>query len=179
MIAVDTNVLIRYVTNDDPAQARKAANLLGGTETIFIAHSVLLEMEWILRAIYELPRPAILNAIRQVLGLPSTRVDQAVLIAETLERYERGFDFADALHLALTSTASRLVTFDKRFVRAAEAVGLAAVSEGDHRPANRSHGSEPPIIRTPLELTEAIFGVRSCTSAHRASLHTSAHPWRR
>jgi predicted nucleic-acid-binding protein len=120
MIAADTNVLVRYVTNDDPVQARKAADLLAGQETILIAHSVLLEVEWVLRAVYELPRPAILKAMRQILGLPSTHVDQAALIAETLDRYGRGFDFADALHLALTAAASPFVTFDKRLVRAAE-----------------------------------------------------------
>lgn len=81
MIAVDTNVLVRYVTNDDPVQARKAADLLAGPETILIAHSVLLELEWVLRAVYELSRPAILKAMRQVLGLPGTHVEQAISIA--------------------------------------------------------------------------------------------------
>jgi predicted nucleic-acid-binding protein len=38
MIAADTNVLVRYVTNDDPVQARKAADLLAGQETVLIAH---------------------------------------------------------------------------------------------------------------------------------------------
>lgn len=125
MIAVDTNILVRYVTNDDPIQARKAADLLAGSETILIAHSVLLEMEWVLRAVYDLPRPAILRAFKQVLGLPNTHVDQAVRIAEALERYDRGFDFADSLHLALTAAASPMVTFDKRFARAADSEGLA------------------------------------------------------
>ena len=127
MIAADTNVLVRYVTNDDPVQARKAADLLAGQETVLIAHSVLLEMEWVLRAVYELPRPAILKAMRQILGLRSTHVEQAALIAETLDRYGRGFDFADALHLALTAAASPFVTFDKRLVRAAQADGLEVV----------------------------------------------------
>lgn len=125
MIAVDTNILVRYVTNDDPLQARRAADLLAGPETILVAHSVLLEMEWVLRAVYELPRPAVLKAMRQILGLPSTHVDQAALIVETLDRYERGFDFADALHLAQTAAASLMLTFDKRFVHAAEVEGLA------------------------------------------------------
>ncbi|WP_295440868.1 hypothetical protein [uncultured Thiodictyon sp.] len=62
--------------NDDPVQARKAADLLAGPETILIAHSVLLELEWVLRAVYELSRPAILKAMRQVLGLPSTHIEQ-------------------------------------------------------------------------------------------------------
>ena len=125
MIAVDTNVLVRYVTNDDVVQARQAADLLAGPQTVLIAHSVLLELEWVLRAVYALPRPAILKAMHQILGLPTTHVDQAALIAEVLERYGRGFDFADALHLALTTAASPMVSFDRRFVRAAQGEGLA------------------------------------------------------
>jgi predicted nucleic-acid-binding protein len=65
LIAVDTNVLVRYFTNDDPEQARRAASLLAGPETVYVAHSVLMELEWVLRAIYELPRPAILTAFHQ------------------------------------------------------------------------------------------------------------------
>ena len=86
---------------------------------MLIAHSVLLEVEWVLRAVYELSRPAILKAMRQVLGLPNTHFEQAMSIAQTLQRYERGFDFADALHLAQTAAAGRTVTFDKGFARAA------------------------------------------------------------
>jgi len=125
VIAVDTNVLVRYVTNDDPDQARRAASLLGGTETVHIPHTVLLEMEWVLRAVYDLERPAILTAFRQVLGLPSTHVEQPGLIALTLERYERGLDFADALHQAGAGTASPFYTFDRRFARLAATEGLA------------------------------------------------------
>lgn len=127
MIAVDTNVLVRYVTNDDPAQARRAADLLAGAEAVFVPQTVLMEMEWVLRAVYELERSVILNAYRQLLGLPCIRVDQPALVALTLARYERGFDVAAALHLAGASTAMPLYTFDKRFARIAtgERVELA------------------------------------------------------
>lgn len=124
MIAVDTNVLVRYVTNDDPAQARRAADLLAGTERIHVSHTVLLEMEWVLRALYALGRPAVLTALRQVLGLPGIHVEQPALVALTLERYERGFDFADALHLANAGAATPLYTFDKRFARIAAGDGV-------------------------------------------------------
>ena len=68
MIAVNTNVLVRYVINDDPDQAQRAVKRLAGPQAVFIPHSVLLEMEWVLRAVYELDRAAILTAFRQVLG---------------------------------------------------------------------------------------------------------------
>jgi predicted nucleic-acid-binding protein len=123
MIAVDTNVLVRYVTNDDAEQARRAADLLAGADVVYVPHTVLLEMEWVLRAAYDLARPAILLAFRQVLGLPSVRVDQPGLIALTLERYERGFDFADALHLAGVAETP-LYTLDRRFARLAADDGV-------------------------------------------------------
>jgi predicted nucleic-acid-binding protein len=127
MISVDTNVLVGYVTADDPVQARRAADLLGGADGVYVPHTVLLEMEWVLRAVYGLERSAILTAFRQVLGLPSVHIDQPALIALTLERYERGFEFADALHLAGAGNATPLYTFDKRFARVAAADGLAAL----------------------------------------------------
>jgi predicted nucleic-acid-binding protein len=124
MIALDTNILVRYVTNDDPDQARRAADLLSGPETVFLAHTVLLEMEWVLRAVYGLDRPSILTAYRQVLGLATVRIDQPALIVEALERYENGFDFADALHLAVSGAATHLYTFDQRFARIAADDGV-------------------------------------------------------
>lgn len=119
MIAVDTNVLVRYVTNDEPDQARLAARLLAGGDVVLVAPTVLLETEWVLRAVYELDRSAILTALRQVLGLRSVHVDNGTAIAAAVERYAAGFDFADALHLALSAPAAPMLTFDKRFVRAA------------------------------------------------------------
>jgi predicted nucleic-acid-binding protein len=124
MISLDTNVLIRYVTNDDPDQAQRAADLLAGDQQIFVPRTVLMEFEWVLRAVYGLGRPAILEAFRQVLGLPSIRIDEPALIALTLERYERGFDFADALHLLGARSATPLYTFDRRFARIATGEGV-------------------------------------------------------
>jgi predicted nucleic-acid-binding protein len=54
MIALDTNVWVRYVTNDEPDQARRALAILAEAEEIFVAKTTLLELEWILRAAYEL-----------------------------------------------------------------------------------------------------------------------------
>lgn len=116
-------MLVRYVTNDEPDQARLAAQLLAGRETLLVAPTVLLELEWVLRAVYGLDRFAILTALRHVLGLRSVQVDHATAIAAAVERYAGGFDFADALHLALSSPATAMLTFDKRFVRAAAGSG--------------------------------------------------------
>jgi len=124
MIAVDTNVLVRYLTNDDAAQARKAVDLLASAEPVLLTHTVLLELEWVLRAVYDLSAETIHSSILQVLGLANVQIEKAEQVAKALSWYAGGVDFADALHLALATGAERFVTFDQRFVRSATAQGL-------------------------------------------------------
>ena len=119
MIAVDTNVLVRYLTNDDADQARKAAKLLAGADAILVPHTVLLELAWVLRAVYELSPRTIHMAMLQILGLPNIHIEKPDRIAQALACYQQGMDFADALHLALSAGVDRLVTFDRRFARSA------------------------------------------------------------
>lgn len=125
MIAVDTNVLVRYVTNDDPRQAARAVELLARDERIFVAKSVLREMEWVLRAVYELPRKSVLKAMLHVLGLPNVQAELPEQVALALDYYERGLDFADALHLAAGSDVRALYTFDVKFARRARSLGAS------------------------------------------------------
>lgn len=112
MIAVDTNVLVRLLTGDDPVQAKRAADLFS-REGIYIPKSVLLETEWVLRYSYALSSSVILSAMRKVLGLPQVTVEDDVSVAEALAGYAQGMDFADALHLASsTRHADEFATFD-------------------------------------------------------------------
>ena len=118
MIAVDTNVVVRLLTNDDPAQAARAADLLA-RERVLVPKTVLLETEWVLRYSYEIPQPVVLAAIRKLLGLSQVAAEDATAIARALELYEGGMDFADALHLASTRDATAFVTFDTRLAKRA------------------------------------------------------------
>jgi len=120
MIAADTNILIRYITNDDPTQAALALKILSKQEEIFIAKTVLLEMEWVLRSAYDLKPPEIDKAIRQILGLPNVVPESPEQIALALEYYRQGMDFADALHLVANSEIKQFYTFDQIFVKKAE-----------------------------------------------------------
>ena len=113
MIAIDTNVVVRLLTNDDPAQAARAADLLA-CERVLVPKTVLLETEWVLRYSYELPQPVVLAAFRKLLGLPQVAAEDATAIARALELYEGGMDFADALHLASARDATAFATFDTR-----------------------------------------------------------------
>jgi predicted nucleic-acid-binding protein len=119
MLAVDTNLVVRLLANDDAAQTRRAAALFFN-EQIFIPKTVLLEAEWVLRFSYELPPKIILQALRNIIGLPNVIMEQQHEIAEALDGFERGLDFADALHLAGSRRAGRFATFDKKLIKRAE-----------------------------------------------------------
>jgi predicted nucleic acid-binding protein len=123
MIAVDTNVLVRYVTNDDAQQAARAVELLARDEEVFVAKTVLLELEWVLRAVYELPGSSVRRSILHVLGLPNVQAEAPEQVAVALDHYAQGLDFADALHLASRGAAGAFYTFDREFARRAQALG--------------------------------------------------------
>ena len=118
MLAVDTNVIVRIVTNDDPEQARRAVALFE-RERIFIAKTVLLEVEWVLRFSYQLPREVIAPTLRKVIGLPPVAVEVPDEVFIALDGYEQGLDFADALHLASSGSADGFATFDQKRVKRA------------------------------------------------------------
>jgi len=124
MIAVDTNVLVRYLTNDDAEQARKAVAVLAGADRILLTHTVLLELAWVLRAACDLSPETINRSLLQVLGLPNVQIEKAEQIAQALAWCEGGMDFADALHLALATGVERFLTFDQRFIKTANAQGM-------------------------------------------------------
>ncbi len=116
MRAVDTNVIVRYLTGDDPKQAEKARATIG-QEPVFVATTVLLEVEWVLRGVYGLPFEQIVPALRALAGLPGVTVEAASLAAKAMDWAEAGLDFADALHLAAAAGCESFLTFDKRLVR--------------------------------------------------------------
>ena len=126
MVAVDTSVLIRLVTNDHPARAARAAAVFR-SGPVFVAKSVLLETEWVLRYSYDLDTEAILRALRGVLGLANVSVEDPGAAATALQMCEQGLAFADALHLASSTHAGRFVTFDARLVKRAARVAPGRV----------------------------------------------------
>ena len=127
MVAVDTNVLIRLVVADHTAQAARAAAVFR-SGPVFIAKSVLLEAEWVLRYSYQLGAEAILRSLRAVLGLENVAVEDPKSVTGALRLFERGLDFADALHIASSAQAERFVTFDARLVKRARRASTLEVA---------------------------------------------------
>lgn len=119
MLAVDTNLIVRLLTNDDAAQTRRVAAFFA-SEQIYLSKTVLLESEWVLRFSYELPPNVILQALRKLVGLPNVVLEQQREVAEALNGFEQGLDFADALHLAGSRRAGRFATFDRKLIKRAE-----------------------------------------------------------
>jgi predicted nucleic acid-binding protein len=126
MLAIDTNVLVRYLTGDHPAQSTRAKTLLE-REDIFVGTTVFLEAEWVLRSVYEFSRPAVLDALAAFAGLPRVTVEAPALVAEAIEWARKGIDFADALHLASADGCAAFVTFDERFAKIAKGAGAMEV----------------------------------------------------
>ena len=119
MIAVDTNLLVRILTNDDPNQARRAVKILE-SDDIFIPKTVLLETEWVLRHAYEIKRSNIIIGFQKLIGLPNVRVEDPDSIYQAISWYENKFDFADALHVASSIRCKSFATFDNLLIKKAQ-----------------------------------------------------------
>lgn len=113
MRAVDTNVIVRFLTDDDPEQSVKARQLIAAGD-IFIAMTVILETEWVLRSSYGLSHPAIVRLIETFVGLPGISVEDPARLNTALGWAAAGMDFADALHLAQPANCEAFVSFDRK-----------------------------------------------------------------
>jgi predicted nucleic-acid-binding protein len=117
MTALDTNVLVRVITNDDKAQAARAAKFLRDQESVFIPKTVLLELEWVLQSAYRIEPNAIATALRNILDVINIEIEDEPAVRQALEWYEQGMDFADSLHLASAGHDREFATFDNTLRR--------------------------------------------------------------
>ena len=125
MIALDTNVLARFLLADDAAQHEIARRLIEDeTRTYWVPVTVVLELSWVLKG-RGVPGSAAAEAIGSLGMLPNVRMQSADAVATASRATKDGFEFADALHLAMSQKAEQFLTFDRRLVRQARA-GLHA-----------------------------------------------------
>ena len=127
MRALDTNVLARFFVDDeDDAQAAKQrpAAVAALSERAFVSVTVLLEFEWVLRGFYGLPVKDISRVLRALAGIEHITLEDRSAVLAALDVFDKGLDFADALHVARSSRASGFVTFDKRLAKRAKALSL-------------------------------------------------------
>ncbi len=125
MLAIDTNIVVRYLTNDHPRQSAKARAIIE-RDAVFVATTVLLETEWVLRSVYGLPPDHLAKTLTAFAGLPNVTLENPALAAKALAWAEQGVDLADALHLASAEGCEAFVTFDREFAKRANAIGGTA-----------------------------------------------------
>jgi predicted nucleic acid-binding protein len=118
MLAIDTNVIVRYLTGDHPRQSAKARALIDGND-VFVCTTVLLETEWVLRSVYGHAPARLASALAAFAGLARVKLEDPALIARALSWMEKGMDFADALHLLKAEGCEAFLSFDQSFAKAA------------------------------------------------------------
>ena len=127
MQAVDTNVVVRYLTDDDLAQAARARGLIDGGD-VWLGLTVLLETEWVLRTSYRFSQTDITAAFRTLAGQPTVHVENAGVLAQALTLCDGGLDFADALHVSAAAMVDGFSTLDAALMAQAGRLGMVSVT---------------------------------------------------
>jgi predicted nucleic-acid-binding protein len=104
-VALDTNVLVRLLVNDEPCQALRAAELID----------------------YKLPREAVITAFEGLLAINHVHLEQEDHIRQALAWHRQGLDFADALHLARSEGCGALISFDRQLAQIATQLNLQPI----------------------------------------------------
>jgi len=120
MPALDTNVLVRYLVEDDPAQLAAARRLIGRCVseglTLFVPVTVVLELEWVLRKSFGFGKDDVLLALSHLFSAAELSIESERALEVALQLFRQGSaDFADCLRIALAVQAGEqpLWTFDK------------------------------------------------------------------
>jgi predicted nucleic acid-binding protein len=115
MRAVDTNVLVRLVTRDDPEQVAAAEAFV--KTGVWVSHLVLTEVTWVLSAVYELGAAEIATAVEMLLSHTDVTLQDSDVVAAALEQFREraGLGFSDCLILEVARKAGHLplATFDR------------------------------------------------------------------
>jgi predicted nucleic-acid-binding protein len=123
MIALDTNVLVRFLTQDDDAQFQVAADLIEGcTRDVpgYVCREVLIELVWVLERAYKYSREEIADALLSIVTASQLSVENAQDIASIVNLYrDEGYDFADLMirQAAQRTESCILKTFDQKLAR--------------------------------------------------------------
>lgn len=129
MRALDTNVLVRALVQDDPAQGRRAQACLSAQQ-VYLPVTVILELEWVLRSRYGYSPRAIADAMEKLAILENAIVGEQAAVVAAARKMRQGWDFADALHHELAAGCDDFATFDTNLAQR----------------AGRDKSTAPPVI---------------------------------
>jgi predicted nucleic-acid-binding protein len=126
--AIDTNIVVRFVMNDDAERANRVRNLVS-SNTLFLPITVVLEVEWVLRSVFGLDRTWIVAAVRKFIAIENVHVQHEAEVSRALDYAAGGMDLADAFHIALSVGCADFVSFDRPLSRKASILGTMPVAE--------------------------------------------------
>ncbi len=121
MIAIDTNILLRYLLNDDPKQSKLAINLINGSDRVLITDVVIAEAIWTLKGKkYQLDKEGVINVISMLFAEPNICFEDGQTVWKALNDYKsaksvkisgksKTADFPDALIVNKAHHASKLL----------------------------------------------------------------------
>ena len=118
MIAVDTNVLVRILVNDDPGQVALARKLLddcGSAKPLFVSNIVIIELVWVLLSSYRYSRRTLSEALGVLLASPEVTLERSSAVRKAVAAFrDSKADFADCLiaQAALSAGCEYTATFD-------------------------------------------------------------------
>lgn len=132
MPSLDTNVLVRYVVQDDEAQLTSARKLIrkcvADSQALFVPVTVVLELEWVLRASFGYAKDDVMQVLSSLFSAAEMTFESERALEVALQLYRTGpADFADCLHIALAAQAGELPlwTFDRGAAKVSGAQSIA------------------------------------------------------
>lgn len=126
MLAIDTNIVVRLLINDDPEQVARTREILS-TNEVFVPTTVILETAWVLSRGFGYSRERLVYGLRSISGLNGLFLEEPEAVYQAIDWLSQGMDFADALHLAKSKGCDGLLTFDKAFAKRAGQLGQHGV----------------------------------------------------
>jgi predicted nucleic-acid-binding protein len=119
MIALDTNLIARFYVDDpsDPEAVRQrpaARRVFEESGALFVPLTVVLELEWVLRAFYGFTAAQFVQVVHHLAGLPHVTLESAPVVLAAVQHHADGLDFADALHLVASAGCEAMMSFDDR-----------------------------------------------------------------
>jgi len=120
-VFVDTNIFLRFLTNDDPAKAARAGRLfrdaVNGRASLTTSALVIAEIVWTLESFYGLPKPEIAAKVEKILNTPNLECDQSERIVQALDTFvHENVDYIDAYHAFFMKDLgiTRIATYDRK-----------------------------------------------------------------
>ncbi len=128
MRAVDTNVVVRLLAQDDPTQTPIAERFIEAEGPVWVSHLVLVQSLWVLESVFRISKERLIHTIDALLENSDLHLEDEVAVARALQHFKRfgGVDLSDCLFLEISRAAQHLplVTFDKALARLPDTVLL-------------------------------------------------------